>query len=126
MLAPNSDLCFLQARLVPLLLHARSARERQREAQSEVCRIFPALSGARAPTSCLNLLFPPLLPQPASREKQQHGEPAGERRLAAHARLRPDRPSAGAESCADPPTSLQHGRLWYTGASVCVNTRFRV
>ncbi|TNM96791.1 hypothetical protein fugu_014947 [Takifugu bimaculatus] len=74
------------ARLVPLLLHARPARERQREAQSE----------------------------PASREKQQHGEPAGERRLAAHARLRPDRPSAGPESCTDPPTSLQHGRLWYT------------
>lgn len=65
--------------------------------------------------------FVSLASQPASREKQQHREPAGERRLAAHARLRPDRPSAGAESGADPPTSLQHGRLWYTGALACVN-----
>lgn len=63
----------------------------------------------------------PLVSQPASREKQQHREPAGERRLAAHPRLRPDRPAAGAESRTDPPTSLQHGRLRYTGTLACVN-----
>lgn len=58
MFLTDSHLCFPQARLVPLLLHARSARERQREAQSEVCRIFSARSATRAPASRLNLLFP--------------------------------------------------------------------